>query len=282
MTPLQRYIDDLNHEREVIPSMATMEFADVERRVAVVYGQDEVDWQKFGRQGWTPQQRLQAVVAVKLMHGGAQLWARDLPEGHPMREPERKGRYPVHTHMMSMVGERAGWSDAGLTAKPARLHGDFGAGPSSYHFDNGSADDETGITSVYGGGRGGVLQDGDLTDTEFAGLGLGPVEPLEFNMIQPAMEGVISGHPPVPAKPVLHVPEGCVLVIPDDVQPWDFLARYDTTQMGRTAVVVNRKGYAMLGKMAEQQKVEAVEAKRTHAALTFEQPIKNRLGGLAR
>jgi hypothetical protein len=41
-------------------------------------------------------------------------------------------------------------------------------------------------------------------------------------------------------------------------------------------VIVNKGGYDMLNKMGEQQQAKATEERRTHAALTFEQPIPRR------
>lgn len=88
--------------------------------------------------------------------------------------------------------------------------------------------------------------------------------------------------PAPPRKPLLIVPDGCALVIPDDVNPWEFMAGYDTSQSSRTGLIVNKGGYDMLNKMGDQQKAERAAERRTHAALTFEQPIQNRLGRMAK
>ena len=265
MTPMQRYIADLNHEMVVFPSD---EPDDVERRVAVVYGQDEVDWQMFGRQIWTPLERLQAVDAVKLRHGGATLWATDLPEGHPMR-----GRYMMSMGKLeSITDERGVVTGVGLKVGVPSYHHSIERERDSWY------EKQYEMTQA-------------MRDAVTRGIG---ITKMWFDECEPDPLAAMTRHkdthtlaanPVPPAKPVLLVPDGCVLVLPNDIDHTAFLKGYDV-QCGKTGGIVSKSAYELLQRVGAEQQVEQAaeraQVRTTHAALTFEQPIQSRLGRMAK
>lgn len=274
------------------------------RRILMVYGDGEggagiAD----GIVDWTPLERVQAVAAVQLgdPYGGT-LMACDLPAGHPFMATPIIRRYPHHFHMPSMDTQVEFKTEFPQSEDDAKFQAQLLAVREELAL-------KTEVPSLREPWRGSEQAQAErqriidqLHDNVAAVTGgAGSAEwhasiaraAAEFytNLLDPALCGVIvdaefpgtiAATQNTPAKPMLLVPDGCVLVIPDTEQPWEFLARYDTSHMAPTALVVNRSGYETMKKAAEQMRTECASAERTAAALSFEQPIQSRLGRMAK
>lgn len=112
------------------------------------------------------------------------------------------------------------------------------------------------------------------------------VEPNVRHQLRQDLEGTIAAASNVPAKPVLIVPAGCVLLVPDDpAERQKILDRYEVRVEPMGGMV--SRGFFIESQAVDKvveaaERVEQAETRRTHAALTFEQPIQNRLGRMAR
>jgi hypothetical protein len=235
--------------------------------------------------GWTEAQcaEVLAGVTIDLGDGRLSFHTAGLSADHPLRQ-RTSGQYPVHQHMMVM-----GRGDA----------------PSYHHQQENLAPVE--IPSYRLDPRAEVLDrprtigvDLGACDTSTIGYWRrAGLKPLQFNRIRPrpdplaAMtchrdthtleerkapqfvllerdESVPNGwRHAEPAKPVLHVPEGCKLIVPFgfDLSPYE--VRVDGSlgfePAGAVTVMTVSGG-----------------AKPAPRGLTFEQPIQNRLGRMAR
>lgn len=112
--------------------------------------------------------------------------------------------------------------------------------------------------------RGMAEYDRAMADAARTGVGMWRFDPYDFLEVAPAEQEPAPVEKP--AKPVLLIPEGCMLTVPFGFD----LTPFEVRAIGRLVVV------------GGAEPAPAPAAKPTPAGLTFEQPIQSRLGRLAR